>query len=532
MNYFPIVFLFLAHTVLFAQENQIPGKIEWGQEFVEPGNSYLSKIITQNQNEFFVLREQSRGNMVTGKPKIYLERFDSNLRLKQSEKIDLKYKNKTLNFNDVVYFGGELYLLTSFHNQKHKLNYLFAQAVTPRLRVSDKLIKIGEIPTRSVMNEGQFDYHISKDSTKILIYNALPYDKGDPERFALNIFDTNFNPVWNKDIALPYNDEQFEVEEYRVDDNGNVYILGITYLDGKRPIFRNNRNYQYTILAYTENGEKFTEYKIPSTKQFITDLTFRVGNDGNLVCSGFYSEKGTYSVKGTYFFRINATTQEIFNENYKEFSLPFLTEHLNSRQKVRALNAEREGNVKKQAELYQYALDELILRSDGGALLIAEQFYIEQRQTNPYGVGFQTAGRFRDFDYYYYYNDIIVVNINPDGSIAWTSRIPKQQVTRNDGGYYSSYARSIVRDRIFFVYNDNRRNFNPDKNRIYGFDGRNSIITLTEVLQDGSTNTYPLYNNRDADILTRPKVCKQSGKKEMLIYGEIGRDYRFAKLKF
>ena len=93
---------------------------------------------------------------------------------------------------------------------------------------------------------------------------------------------------------------------------------------------------------------------------------------------------------------------------------------------------------------------------------------------------------------------------------------------------------SIVRDRLFFVFNDNIKNYREDrrKNRIYNFNGRNSIVALAEVSRNGVVNTYPLFNNRDADIITRPKICKQVGRKEMIIYGERGRRYRFGNLIF
>ncbi len=41
-----------------------------------------------------------------------------------------------------------------------------------------------------------------------------------------------------------------------------------------------------------------------------------------------------------------------------------------------------------------------------------------------------------------------------------------------------------------------------------------------------------LFENREANIITRPKICRQIGKKEMAVYGERGRYSRFGKLKF
>ena len=309
-------------------------------------------------------------------------------------------------------------------------------------------------------------------------------------------------------MFLPYSDEQFVIEEYKVDERGNVFLLGVLFKDKVRVRRQGLPNYQYIILAYTQQGEKIDEYQIDLKDKFITDLTFKINRSGELVCSGFYSERGTYSVKGTYFFKIDAATKFVSNTNMKPFDFEFLTDYMGNNEKRRAERAEASGNTNRTPELYRYSLDELILRTDGGALLIAEQYFVEQVNYSNWDP-FLRRYVFDPvrFTYYYNYNDIIIVNIRPSGEIEWTARIPKRQVTVNDGGYFSSYARAIVRDRIFFIYNDNARNFDPKNRnqRLFNFNGSNSIITLAEVRKDGSVFSYPLFNNRDAGIITRPQ---------------------------
>lgn len=540
--YILFIFSILISVTSFAQWDEIPAKISWGAEQTEPNNSFISKVIPSG-NYFYAIRQKTKSGLVAGNRKVFIEKFDSDMKLVKSQDITLKYKKKQLNYEDMIIINNNLFLLSSFHNKAKKKNYLFAQMINMRsLKASKTLKKIGEIETRGVNREGVFGINISRDSSSILIYNELPYKKGKPERFSLKVYSDDFEEIWNKNISLPYNDDRFSVEEYRVDNEGNVYLLGVIYQDRTRRRRQGRPTYQYTILAYTAAGQDKEEYKIGFNDKFITDLTFRVADDGNLVCSGFYSDRGTYSVKGTYFFRLDPLSKEIYNRNLKEFEFDFLTEFLSKSKKRKAEKAERSGNTKKQAELYSYSLDNLVLRSDGGALLIAEQYFVERRdnrfdQFNTFG-GINARNNFnrggQDFDYYYHYNDIIIVNIQPDGEIEWTARIPKRQETVNDGGYYSSYAMSIVRDKIYFVFNDNGKNFQekrrPDK--VYFFNGSKSIIALAEVSRDGSVKTYPLFRNKEANTLTRPKICKQTGRNKMTIYGERGRRYRFANLEF
>lgn len=523
---FLLLGLCLAITTLQGQQSLSDNDpfIEWGRDQRMPSNTYISKVVSANKYGFYALRKREESALAN--EQVYIESYDAKMNLKKSQKLDLKYKGNRRDFEDLIMVGGQLYLLSSFNNQAKKKNYLFYQKISNRsLTMARKFEMIAEIDTRNKEQEGFFNFKLSKDSSKVLIYNQLPYKKNTPERFALRVFNNQFEEQWHKDIILPYNDDNFSIEEYRIDNKGNVYLLGVLFQDRSRVRRAGKPTYRYSILAYMNEGEDMKEYKIDIGDKFITDLTFRIDNSGKLVCSGFYSDKGTYSIKGTYFFKLNMETKQVENKNLKAFDFKFLTEYLSDGQRERALRAERQGKVNRAPELYQFSLDELILRSDGGAVLVAEQYYVYQRRYfDFYGTP--------QFDNYFNYNDIIVVNIRPNGEIEWTARIPKRQETVNDGGYYSSYAMSIVQDRIYFIYNDNQRNFENDNRRLYNFNGRQSIIALSELRKDGTLNTSPLFSNRDADIITRPKICKQISKRRMMIYGERARGNRFGSLWF
>ncbi len=93
---------------------------------------------------------------------------------------------------------------------------------------------------------------------------------------------------------------------------------------------------------------------------------------------------------------------------------------------------------------------------------------------------------------------------------------------------------SIVRDKFFFVFNDNPKNYAPDKksNKFYNFNGRNSVIAFAEISKNGSVSIRPIFSAKGVSVVARPKICKQVGRNEMMIYGERGRKYRFGSLKF
>ncbi len=534
--------LSLSVSCIFGQTDTAPATLNWGDEYNEPSGTTATKIIGTTAEGFYVLRQKILNNP-NAKPRAWVEFFTRDMKLKRSEEMELKYKGKQRDFEEVVLLNGRLYLLTSFNNTAKKRNFLFKQELSDKTLIPSKNLEmICETEAKNKEVEGTFDFKISKDSSKLLVYNSLPNENKNPERFGFRVFNENFDLIWEKNIVLPYPDNQFTVEDYQVDGNGNVYLLGVLYKDEAKWRRRGNPTYNYVVLSYTSDGNEAKEFRIDLPDKFVTDLTFRVAGDGTLICCGFYSERGTYSIKGAYYFRLDPVSGNMTNRNYQPFDFEFLTEFMSEKNKQKAKEAEENNDVRRGAELYNYSLDELILRSDGGAVLVAEQFYIEQETYRDYPFGYYPYSYYSPYsyrsnyqtDYYYHYNDIIVVNIRPSGEIEWAARIPKQQETKNDGGYYSSYAMSIVRDKLYFIFNDNARNYssNRKENRFYNYNGSESIMVLAQINTSGEVATFPLASNKDAGVITRPKMCKQIGKREMAIFGERGRGFRFANLSF
>ena len=540
-----LLFAFGIISLAIAQ-NQRKTQLDWGQQLKEPNKTFLSEIITSNETGIYALRERTTAQGFDGPSNIYLEHYTPQMKLRKSVKLEMKYKKKRVEFESIIPFGGKLYLFTSFNNEAKKTNYLFAQEVNyRRLTPSRKLIKVAENPTKNKAREGYFDFSISKDSSKLLIYNQNPEQKKTQETFSLYVYDQEMNNMWEKEITLPYPAKNVSVERFEIDNDGNVYILNKVLTDDSRKAKRKASNYRHTILAYSATGEKFVEYPLELKDLFISELTFKIANDGHLVCAGIYSLSGNSGARGTYFFRLNPTTKEVYANNTKEFEFDLLTADLSKRKKSRAEKAEASGNTKKQAAIASFSLDHLILRNDGGAVLVGEQYYVQQDNNfdnfagNTFGRGRFGRGGFgnnvgNNFSYLYNYDDLIVANIRPNGEIEWATRIPKNQQTRDDGGYFSSYAMSIVKDKLFFIFNDDARNYDRNDNKLYGFSGntRRTLISLAQVNRDGSLEMSPLLNNEQDNLLFRPKVSRQTGKREMILFGERGKKFKLASLQF
>ncbi len=543
-------------------DNRTPATMVWSDEYQEPSNTEIQKIIATEGGGFYTLRLHKGGLIGGGKQKPIIEYYNSKMKMVRSRELDLDYKGKERFLKDVVMVGGRLWMLSYFYNEKHEKTYLFAQEVNKStLNLTKDMVMIGEQDETNRERQDVFSLAQSRDSSKIVIFNRQPNSK-DGQSFSLAVYDADFNQQWGKEAKLPYGKKNFSVEDYQVDNHGNVYLLGIIYTEGSNRLERRGKpTYQYDIVAYLKDSTlDVQEYKIQLKEKFVTDLTFRIADDGDIVCAGFYSEKDAKGMKGSCFFKINPRTKDMTSISTREFDFNFVTANLSNKSKIQAKAAVDRDDKERAPELFDYNLDKLIMRSDGGVILIAEQYFVEERMLNnnlygysPYGLspyGYSSwnspyyssyydpyGSRYnrsnRRSDYYFNYNDIIVVNIQPDGEIAWTTRVPKRQISVNDGGLYSSYSMSIVADKLYFAYNENPKNLDPKRDKtVAETPDKYSVVTLAEVARDGSLKRYPMFSNRDKGVVTRPKICRQVGRRDMAVYGESGRAYRFGILSF
>jgi hypothetical protein len=57
-------------------------------------------------------------------------------------------------------------------------------------------------------------------------------------------------------------------------------------------------------------------------------------------------------------------------------------------------------------------------------------------------------------------------------------------------------------------------------------------VTIAEVDRNGVVKRAPLFQNKEQGVVVRPKLSKQVGRRDMAIYGESGRRYKFGVLTF
>ncbi len=491
-------------------------KFELGPELSRPRKTDIAGLIGADKTSFYCLRsvrsffstkintleKYSRKTMTLE----YVREF------KQPE-----VNGKELDFEAMYMLNGQLLIFSTayFSDQNKKIAYV------QKINASDgSLISapkaIDQIVADKKKNSGSFSYVLSNDSSKILIVRNDPFEKYANEKFSYKLVDNNMNIIWTASLELPYKDKYFQISNYRVDNSGKVFMLAAVIKE-KADRERKKPNYSYNIISYNDATKTIKELPISLGDKFISDISFAITPKGTIAVGGFYSNKNDDGgLAGTFFMSVDKEKNQVIAKGTKDFSSAFLSEFMSARR------------ASKHKELYNYTIDYIVTQPNGGLIMIAEQSYVNVVTTCQPKGGCTTT-------YYYNYNDIIVVNVNPDASIKWTQHIPKTQVSTNDGGYYSSYSFVLTGNKLNFIYNDSPKNLDPnlDPKRARNGIGRKMITVLVAMdIGDGKFTKQSLFEAKKEKIYTRPKIASQFSSTQSLFYAIKKKKYKFGLINF
>ncbi len=524
-----LTFLLVAPLVSFSQNIST----HFGPKQKTPPRTEIS-FVGGNENELRVLKTQSTG--LLGRNKLFfLEKYDAKHQVVSKSELRMPNTNgHELTFEGVELFKDKLNLFTSYFNKRDSMNVFFSNSINEKGIVDADYKQLDEIYTNRKRNAGGFNYYTSKDSSKILIVHHNPFIKGKKETFACKVLDQSFNTIWTKEFELPIRDEQFEFIDFAIDNNGKVYIIGSA--DAKKSNLKKMGDL-YTILSYDPGNDVFSQFDLDLGK-YIIEIAFEVNSQNDLICVGFYSDvtrNATYSWNrktltltertsirnttshGIFVVKIDGNTQTVKHKNIQEFD-----------KKAVALFTSQRG-AEKNKGIVDLHINRLILKDNGGIVLLAEQDYVTVTVTqnpstsssmSPSGVR-RPTGKSTSKTYNFYYNNIIAISIAPDAGIEWQIPISKNQLTKNDQGFFSSYASFVYDDIVYLIYNDHPQNLKITdvKKRKIMKTPKKSVAVVTTIDTQGNFKSSQLFNSKSQGVVIRPKSNLDTNTGKLMIVG-------------
>lgn len=513
-------------------------KIDWGDEFKETRTAGLLNYIGYYDGHHYVLKGsyakstyQSRTSSLSlgtlrETSNASIVRLDEKMNPVKEQALMIQEDGRKLVPLVSFFLNDQLYLFSSQREGFDKEKHIFLQSVDKvTLQPQPDLFKVTTIPTLDRRYTGEVHFTFSQDSSHLMVFSNIQNRGRAPEKYAFIVYDDNMELQWSKEISLPVKNRNFRISDFLVDNDGNAYLVGKRYFNRQRERVQGKPNFEYVVTAYRDKGDSEAEYILNLKEHFLSDLKLNIAPNGDLVCAGFYSDWGVEYAKGTFYFKIDAATKGIKHTSLYEFSIDFLTQNLNDREADRL---QRRVVKDRYVGLANYDIRDLVQLPDGSTAMIAEQFFVREvnDSADPTNVISQTE---------FHYNDIIVIDINPEGNIQWATKIPKRQTSTEDGGYYSSYIPVIRNDKLQFIYNDHRDNLDQEMSRNlrnFRLNGRKKMVVLATVDGNGNVTKSALIQGKDLETIIRPKMSTQTKDNELLIYGKRGRKTQFGRVEF
>lgn len=353
----------------------------------------------------------------------------------------------------------------------------FSQAPSPRFRESaDKRFILAWFP------DANFENNKLLHAT---CYNAL------------------LEPVWKTVTRLP-GLEHPEVIDATLDSAGNAVFVCGDYRDRS---IRNDFDYTALLTLSIRDRAMKIHPQIITNKDILYSRGL-VKTDvltGNVLFAGLYAHAVGTESSGVFLMKYNASLDTVEKVNYLAHTTEFLSQLTGS------------ATPKKNDGFYDFELMELIVKRDGGAVILAESHSTSSETYSSSGVGgFGFSGGFVVNTFHY--DDIMAISFKPDGSAEWKTILHKKQETEGDGGFFSSFAMMIAKRRAYLLYND----------QING----QTVVAYYELDADGNQSRTELLNAERKGIMPAMKQGKQVSANELVI-PSFKRNYlQFIKITF
>ncbi|MEM1216449.1 MAG: hypothetical protein AAGJ82_12230, partial [Bacteroidota bacterium] len=307
--------IMLMSTVLRGQMPDIAAELSWGSEQKAPAGSRLAKVIHAGRWGACLFRYKPATGF--GQDQYWLEYYDARFTFQGRFELDIPHKPRA-DVEDIIVQNQQLYLLLSRPLPQEDISQLILRPLTRSGQVTGKTRVLAEIPLAEKYRRRLYDLTHSRDSSHLLIYNQQRFQAGGKERFSLRVYDGDFKLQWSLDEQLDYPDEGFNVIEYQVDRQGDVYLLGsfreIADERSLPPV--------HSLFAYRNNGREVTEYPLQIAGVHLRQMTCQLDQNGELVCAGFYVPHGAKSAAGLCQVRVNLVQKTTVSTQLVPFEQP------------------------------------------------------------------------------------------------------------------------------------------------------------------------------------------------------------------
>lgn len=495
--------------------------VQWAESEKGEGNTLLTILPISGGNFYSILK--LRRSMEV--------RLHSNFKVVTTGKISTKLKGNVALYEGVKRVGDDLFVFLS--DRREGKDLFFMQKYDKTLKPSGDGIVLASYELEWGYSRGNFDVITSQNNSFFAVIWNVPGKNNNQDKYGFKVFDTEMNEIAEGDYSLPFKGELSEINQHYLSNTGDYFISVTEYSEStSKKLFNNYLNFKALHLFHITQ-EVTDQYTVDLKGRRVETMSMNSDNDKLFTLTGVYGEPQQSGGAGMFYIRFDFEKNQIIDEGFEKFDKNFITQDWSQKQIEKSERLEAKG--KSEPQLYDYSIRQTEILDDGSIVGSMEQYYV---QSNTY---YDVRG-FSQNVYDYYYNDIVAFKIGKTGGFEWLRKIPKEQVSTNDGGPFSSYCRFIDGSKIVFIFNDNTDNYDANGNFRMPENGfpfsanfgskRNVVALVTVDVFSGEIERKTFFNRADTETIAAPKLFNVDYlKKEVLLYGIYRRNERFGLLK-
>ncbi len=413
----------------------------------------------------------------------YLDAYNDSMRLLATVALDF-FPQKIY---ETKFYATEDQIIVLYQAVQSNMVVQYAARLDSRARMLQKPVALDSVKMGWFSSDRQYySSVISNDKSKIMVY-SLGKSKNNKKEFSTVLLDNMLRILAKGKPYIESNDD-FSMGQSLLGNDGSLYLSGFSGSDTR------SFSGDAWLFKLSPDAQQFSNIILPLAPNYITGMYIRLNDQKEEIYVGaLYSGKKSGNIDGVVY-GLYATADNKFT-TFK--TIPFDDE---------LRNATDDRNKKK--AFNDYVVRNLIVKNDGGFILVAENYYMTTRTSN-YGTGFGYYSWYNNNNYMnsttreYHYGDVMAVDYDVNGERKWHSFVRKEQYSQEDEGLFSSYAMLNSGASLVFLYND--------------FSTSKSTLNLAALDVTGALQLKKINPGRSAGADWLPRSGKQTDLKEIVI---------------
>ena len=345
---------------------------------------------------------------------------------------------------------------------------------------------------------------LSEDKSKVLLYHTEYFSK-----IEVSVFDlSKMKPMWDKEFEPTDLNYGADFYQMLVDNEGGMHMV----LNRENDRLKKDKPHFFEFIYQPSNEEKAPITKVSLEGKLSYDAYFKIDNlNRKILGGGMHSEKNKGRTQGYYYMSVPFGGTADHTLSFYNFQEAFKEQLVDKKTKV------TKG-------LFDVGIQDIVIRRDGGAIIICEQLKDFERSTSTVANTTTTTRAFNSrldngrFAVDHYYEDLFLFSVHPSGEHHWEEILHKKQFSQDDDAAFSSFFLAKTARQLRLIYNDEIRNENTVSEYIIKGDGkfdRNSIL-----------------NTASQDLRLRFRESKQVAYNEILVPSERKSRLKLVRMTF